>query len=183
MARLVALSPCAGLLPVTAGTVTLTEVDPGPMTSVAPFAGKTAEVGKLLESAFGFGFPAPNLSQDGKGARILWAGRGRALLIGAAPPAGLGDIAALVDQSDGTAVVQLAGAGVVDVLARLVPLDLRPEVFGQGQTARSLVGHMTAQITRTGPDSVEIMVMRSMAATLVHDLTQAMRGVAARAAG
>lgn len=182
MARLIALSPCAGLLPVTAGTVTLTEADPGQMTSVAPLAGKTDEVAKVLEAAFGFAFPAPNMSHSGTGARILWAGRGRALLIGAPPPDGLSGLAALVDQSDGAAVVQIAGAGVRDVLARLVPLDLRPRAFAEGATARSLVGHMTAQITRTGDESFEIMVMRSMAATLVHDLTQAMAGIAARAA-
>lgn len=180
MARLVALSPCAGLLPLTAGSVTLTEVDPGPVWSVAPFAGKSAEVGKVLESALGLPFPAPGTSHFGKGARTLWTGRGRALVIGADLPAGLGALAAVTDQTDAAAVVLMEGAGTEAVLARLVPVDLRPAAFGPGRTARTLVGHMQAQVTRDPAGGIEIMVMRSMAGTLVHDLSRAMAAVAAR---
>jgi len=36
---------------------------------------------------------------------------------------------AVVDQSDGWAALRVTGAGAVDVLARLVPVDLRPQVF------------------------------------------------------
>jgi sarcosine oxidase subunit gamma len=39
---------------------------------------------------------------------------------------------------------------------------------------------MTASITRTGAESFLILVFRSMAATLVHDLKQAMAAVASR---
>jgi len=39
---------------------------------------------------------------------------------------------------------------------------------------------MNMSLTRTGTETVEIMVFRSMAQTAVHELTQAMTGVAAR---
>jgi sarcosine oxidase subunit gamma len=40
---------------------------------------------------------------------------------------------------------------------------------------------MQAQVTRIGPQAFEIIVMRSMGHTLVHEVKQAARMVAARA--
>ncbi|EPX86506.1 Sarcosine oxidase, gamma subunit family [Rubellimicrobium thermophilum DSM 16684] len=40
---------------------------------------------------------------------------------------------------------------------------------------------MAVSLTRIGPDSWEIMAMRSMAATLVEEIAQAMRHMAGRA--
>lgn len=180
MAKLIDLSPAAGLLPLTIGTVALTEDAVGPVTSIAPFAGKTDEVGKVLVDAVGCGFPAPNRAENGKGAQVLWAGRGRALLIGVPAPEGLSGLAAVTDQSDASVWVTVRGARAEAVLARLVPLDLRVAGFPQGATARSFVNHMTAQITRTGAEAFQIACFRSMAATLVHELTEAAQAVAAR---
>lgn len=181
MVSLIELSPCAGLLPLSIGSVTLTEGAAEPMFLIAPFRGRADEVGKLLESAFGLGFPPPGRWENSKGARILWAGRGRALLVGAPPPGGVQGLAAVTDQSDASAVVRIEGRDAAAVLARLVPLDLREPAFGAGATARSLVNHMPAQITRIGDEAFEIMVFRSMAGTLAGELAEAARGVAARA--
>ena len=90
------------------------------------------------------------------------------------------EVAALVDQSDAWAVVRLEGEGAEDVLARLVPVDLRLVSFPMGATARSKIGHMSGSVTRVGEDAFWLMVFRSMAETLVHDLKSAMEAVAAR---
>ena len=76
--------------------------------------------------------------------------------------------------------VQLRGARAVDVLARLVPVDLRAAQFKRGHTVRTDLMHMTASITATGANTFLILVFRSMAQTLVHDLKTAMEGVASR---
>jgi sarcosine oxidase subunit gamma len=102
------------------------------------------------------------------------------ILVGITGDVDLEKHAALTDQSDGWTVVQVQGAGGADVLARLTPLDLRPAVFKRGHTARSDLMHMAASITRTGDDTFMIMVFRSMADTLLHDLQRAMEGVASR---
>jgi len=65
-------------------------------------------------------------------------------------------------------------------LARLTPIDLRKTTFKRGHTARTLIGHMTGSITCVGADAFEVMVMRSMAHTLVHELSQAAENVTAR---
>ena len=76
--------------------------------------------------------------------------------------------------------MRLAGADAADVLARLTPIDLRESQFKRGHTARTELAHMMASITRLGPQSYQIMVFRSLANTLVHDLKTAMKSVAAR---
>jgi heterotetrameric sarcosine oxidase gamma subunit len=179
VANLIARNPCEGLLPVTIGSVTISEVLIDRMASVAPFRGKEAAVSEALKTACGIAFPAPNRTTSKGAVRAVWAGQGRANLIGCDLP-DLSGLAAVTDQGDGVAAVKIEGDGAEAVLARLVPLDLRAASFKRGHTARSLVNHMTASITRLGPKSFEVMVMRSMAQTLVHELTEAAEGVAAR---
>lgn len=177
MVKLIAQTACGGLLPKTIGTVTLTEVDAGQVTLIAPHKGQKKATSDALKASVGIAFPAPNRCV-GTGPRAVWCGKEQALLIGGACPELAG--AACVDHSDAWAIVLLDGADAVAVLARLTPIDLRATVFKRGHTARTLIGHMTGGITRLGPNSFEIMVMRSMAGTLVHDLTQAAENIAAR---
>lgn len=180
MIDLIAKSPCAGLLPLSVGTVTLSEEDAGTMTSLAPYAGRSKDLSVALKAAHGMGFPAPGRTTGKAGARAIWFSQGQAMLMGPAPDASLGRHAALCDQSDAWAIVRLEGKRCVDVLARLVPLDLRPASFKRGHTARTECAHMMASLTKTGENAFQIMVFRSMAKTLVHDLKTAMEGVAAR---
>nr|WP_252734734.1 sarcosine oxidase subunit gamma [Octadecabacter sp. B2R22] len=167
-----------GLLPKTIGAVDLAEVEPASITLIAPYAGQTKAVSAALKDALGVTFPAPNRAV-GTGARAVWCGIGQALLIGANCPDLKG--AACIDQSDAWAIVRIDGVDAAAVLARLTPVDLRNSQFKSGHTARTLVGHMTASITRVGAHSFEVMVMRSMAATLAHELEQAAENMAARA--
>ena len=178
MVRLIENTPCAGLLPVTIGSVTITEVDAGQITLVAPFKGAQKAVSDALKTAVGVGFPAPN-RMLGTGPRMVWCGKEQALLMGTPCP----DLAqaACVDHSDAWAIVCIDGADARAVLARLTPIDLRAATFKRGHTARTLIGHMTGGVTRLGTQSFEVMVMRSMAATLVHELTQAAENIDARA--
>ncbi|MGB4908795.1 MAG: sarcosine oxidase subunit gamma, partial [Tabrizicola sp.] len=97
----------------TLGTVTLAEVEVGPITSVAVLPGGAKAVAKGLKT-LGLAMPEPNSFAEKKGARIVWTGRDQAFLTGVEPPALEG--AALTDQSDGWAALALTGAGAVDVL-------------------------------------------------------------------
>ena len=73
------------------------------------------------------------------------------------------------------------GKDIEAVLARLVPIDFALSQFKPGYTARTLVQHMHAAVTRISGSVFQIIVFRSMAQTLVHDLTRAMTSVDARA--
>jgi heterotetrameric sarcosine oxidase gamma subunit len=175
VARLVAKSPCEGLLPLSAGGVTLTEVRPEAITSVAPLAGQGATVSRALEKAARAAFPAPGRWTGGD-IRIVWTGPDQAMVLG---PRVAPEGAAVTDQSDAWAVMRLEGEGAEAVLARLVPVDVRIGPFPPGHAARTMLHHMTCTLMRVGDRAFEIMVFRSMAATAVHDLATAMRSVAA----
>ena len=177
MAKLIASTACAGLLPKTIGTTTLTEVVAGPITLVAPLDGGRKATSEALKAAIGIAFPNPNRTL-GKGPRAIWCGLEQALIVGIDCP--VLPQAICVDHTDAWAIVRIEGDQVEDVLARLVPVDLRPTVFKRGHTARTLIGHMNGGVTRVGSNAFEIMVMRSMAGTLVHDLESAANGLAAR---
>jgi len=177
--ELKAITACEGLLPLTIGAATLEEIDAGHMTSLSAF-GDVAGLSTALEKAHGLALPKPNRATGKEGGRCIWFGRGEVLLMGPAPDKALAKNAAVVDLSDGWACVELSGAAAVDVLARLVPVDLRDGVFKRGHSVRTQLMHMSASITRVGADRFQILVFRSMAVTLVHDLKQAMAGVASR---
>lgn len=179
MARLIATSPFEGLsLPLAIGGARLSAVDFGPAWSVAPFRGHEAAVSRLLGGAM---LPDPGQALAWGEGRMIWVAPGRFLLTGRPPPEGLSAHASVVEQGDGLAVALLEGSAAQDVLARLVPLDLDAAAFPEGRTARTLLVHMAVSLTRIAPDSWEIMAMRSMAATLVEEIAQAMRHVAGRA--
>jgi heterotetrameric sarcosine oxidase gamma subunit len=169
VADLIAKTPLWGQDPVVLAGVTLAEVDLGQITSVAPYD---------AAAALALGFPAPNTVSAKGDARLVWTGRGQAFLIGAAPSDWSG-LAALTDQSDGWACLSLTGAGAGDVLARLIPLDLR--ALAKGACARSSLGHM-GMILISVSDGFQIMVFRSMAKTAWHEMEAAMKMRAARLA-
>jgi heterotetrameric sarcosine oxidase gamma subunit len=162
----------------TLGAVTLAEVSVGPITSVAVLPGGGKALAKGLKG-LGLAMPEPNSFAEKKGARIVWTGRDQAFLLGVEPPALEG--AAVTDQSDGWVVLAVSGTGAVDVLARLVPLDLRLATFPVGRAVRTQVNHMNAVVLRTGDYAFELMVFRSMARTAWHELDATMHMVAARA--
>lgn len=180
MAELKALTPCDGLLPVSFDGVALSEIAPGRITALMPYPGQEVAMSAALEAVCGVGLPEPGCVTEAEGVRCLWSGRAQALLLGPAPGAELSDHGAVIDQSGGWAVVALEGAAAADVLARLVPVDLRARAFPDGAVARTLCGHLPVLVTRRG-ERIEIMAFRSMAATLVHELADAAEMVDARA--
>lgn len=179
MVELKAISPCDGLLPLRVGRVSVEEVDLGALSSLSP-VGDASRFSAALQEAHGMAVPKPGRMTGKEGARCIWFGRSEVLLAGPVPDVGLAKVAAVVDQSDAWACVEVSGADAVDVLARLVPIDLRAAAFKRGHSARTLVQHMTASITCLGADRFLMLVFRSMAGTLVHDLKGAMEAVASR---
>ena len=178
MANLTAKTAFDGTLPLTHGDVTLTEVDYDAVTWIAPHKGKQAATSKGLEKQIGAGWPEANRTTGSDGKRAVWTGPNQALVLGPV----LKDIkgAAMIDHSSAWAAAALEGPSARDVLARLVPVDLRDDRFAMGHGARTLLGHMNCVLMRTGRERFEVLVFRSMAQTCAHELARAMRMVAAR---
>ncbi|RMF34136.1 MAG: sarcosine oxidase subunit gamma [Alphaproteobacteria bacterium] len=168
-----------GGLPLAHGAARLAEFAPGAILSIMPFRGREEAVG----SALGLDLPADGSSATGPAGRLVWAGRRAWLLFAEVAPEGLAErlsgLAAVTDLSDGYAGLSLSGENARAVLARLCPLDLAGESFADGAAARSLIGHIGVHLIRNG-EAFEILALRSYASSLLHDVTTAMRSVAAQ---
>jgi sarcosine oxidase subunit gamma len=81
----------------------------------------------------------------------------------------LRELAAVTDQTDGYAVVEVRGPRVYDALAKGVTIDLHPSAFGTGDAAVTSIAHMGSIIWQPDPAPVFcIAVFRSMADSLLH---------------
>ncbi len=78
--------------------------------------------------------------------------------------------AALVDQSHGRVRIWVSGRQVEAMLAKGTAVDLDERSFKAGQTALTLVGHISVHLTRIAPDGFEILVLRSFAEDLWTNL-------------
>lgn len=183
MVELAPKTPLSGMTPLEIGASRLSEVELGVLTSLAPFKGQDAALSKSLNAAHGITLPGPGRATGKEGGRAIWFGNRMVLLAGPAPDTDLAAFAALSDQSDAWVSVRLEGADAEAVLARVTPLDLRIGVFRRGHSARTELRHMAASITRLSETAFLILAFRSMSGTLVHDLQEAMCGVAARRRG
>ncbi|MFC3616048.1 sarcosine oxidase subunit gamma [Lutimaribacter marinistellae] len=180
MDKLTAKAACAGLLPLSIGDVTLTEEPQSVLTVLTSRKGRATDAATALEISHGVKWPKPGRANFGSRISAIWFGHDEVLIKGEAPDKHLKKECFLVDQSDAWAVVRMEGDQCEDVLARLVPMDLRPAAFSRGQTARTQLFHISVSITRLPDDAFLILAFRSMAASLVHDLKTAMEAVAAR---
>ena len=169
---LIAKTPADGMLPIAHGGVELAELALGKATSIAPFKGQS----EAVEAALGVKLPKVGRA----GADIFWFSQGQYFALGRDMPAGLERIAAITDQSDAWCALSISGEPAQEVLARLVPIDLRQTSFKRGHCARTQLGHMPLHITRIGNDAFRLLSFRSMAGTMVHEITRAMELFAAR---
>ncbi len=82
----------------------------------------------------------------------------------------LGGAVALVSQTHGRARIEISGVGAARRLTAEVAVDLSPLAFPEGASCNTLCGHIAVHLTRTGPESFEIIVGRSFAGDLWHSL-------------
>jgi sarcosine oxidase subunit gamma len=127
-----------------------------------------------VRAAFGLDLPTtPRRAARGTLA-FVWAGPGHWLAVTAGGDGSsfekllrhdLSNLASISDQSDGCAVVRIAGARVRDALAKGVPVDLNPRAFAAGDAAVTTVGHIGVHLWQLDEaPTYEFAVFRSYAA-------------------
>ena len=85
-----------------------------------------------------------------------------------------------VDLSGNRTVLELTGPNAVDVLYRMVEVDVHPDFFPVGSAILTLVAGSSAALWRTGEDSYWIMPRASFADHTANWLLDAMREFADR---
>lgn len=101
----------------------------------------------------------------GPGRWLVTHERGCKVLVDVLTPA-VGDMASMVDQSDGLAVLRISGLGAREVLCKLFPVDLHERAFEVGAVACTSVAHMATILWRlsdceNGAPVFEIAVYRT----------------------
>jgi methylglutamate dehydrogenase subunit D len=107
--------------------------------------------------------------------RFIWAGPGRWLASTSAQSAAafeatlrheLSGLASVTGQTDGRCVFRVGGPRIREVLATGIPIDIDPRVFGPGDSALTLVGHINVHFWQLDPSpAYEFAVSRSVAAS------------------
>ena len=72
------------------------------------------------------------------------------------------------DQSDTWAMIRVSGKRSRDVLERICPIDLSPEVFSVGDVSRTIMEHIGTTIFRDADDSYVLLTMRSFGRSMLH---------------
>ena len=72
------------------------------------------------------------------------------------------------DQSDTWAMIRVSGVRSRDVLERICPIDLSPEVFPVGGVSRTIMEHIGTIIFRDADDSYVLLTMRSFGRSMLH---------------
>jgi sarcosine oxidase, subunit gamma len=80
--------------------------------------------------------------------------------------------ASIADQGHGRIRIGISGRAVEAVLAKGTAVDLCSASFPVGQSAMTLIGHISALIARTGAESFELLVLRGFAESLWDELIQ-----------
>lgn len=74
--------------------------------------------------------------------------------------------ASFSDQSNGRSLIRISGPRVRDCLAKMLSIDLHPDVFQVGDAAATQMAHMAVNVWRDDDDTFNILVFTSFAESL-----------------
>ncbi|KRE24435.1 hypothetical protein ASE66_04185 [Bosea sp. Root483D1] len=167
------------------GDAPLTIVErPATLVQVNARKGRQAELVAAIAKTLALALPDAGRTATAADMAALWLQPGSWLIEAPAGRRGelpgtlaqtLNGIAAVVDQSHGRCVIEISGAEARAVLARLCRLDLHERAFAAGDSAATLVGHVSCLIHRTGGEApcFRLVVGSTFAEWLLHELTAA----------
>lgn len=163
------------------GDITVSARDTLGLCTLLARKGKTERLASRLRECFGIELPrgarrsvGGEIALVGTAPETWWAIREQAdHAFAASLRATVGDLASVVDQSDGYAVLRLSGARVANMLGELVSIDLHPRVFNIGHVATTVIAHIGVTLWRLTDDArghpvFEIVMFRSLARSFWH---------------
>jgi sarcosine oxidase subunit gamma len=138
--------------------------------------GRSEMLATAVRAAFGCDLPTTPRRVTGRGVAFVWAGPSRWLaVLDAAPPsaeallATCRDHAALVEQSDASALVRISGPQTRATLAKGLPIDLDERAFRPDDAAVSVAAHIPIHLWQVDDTpTYEICVPRSLAGSFWH---------------
>ena len=160
--------------------VTIAELTNLRLFSVAVLKGQGEAFAAAVSSAIGLALPSGPVCVSAKGVTLIGAGPGQWLLVcdevaASACESLLRDtagMAAIVEQTDGRAIVAVGGPKARDALAKGISIDLHPQAFPAGSAAVTSAAFIGLTLWRPGEENVfYIAVARSYAGSFWNWLT------------
>ena len=147
-------------------------LDRMPLATIVARPGREALLSSQLQERLGCAPPASGGATIGVDGTLVWSAPNQWLAVGfdgpkvAALPAALEGIAAVTDQTDSRALLDISGPASRTMLAKGFAIDLHPSVFASGSAAVTKVAHLSVQIWQTDETQrYRISVPRSSAGT------------------
>ena len=81
------------------------------------------------------------------------------------------------DQSDTWSMIRVSGERSLEVLERICPIDLDPNIFTLGSVSRTVMEHIGTIIFRDGDDSYVLLTMRSFSRSMLHAIEVSVKNV------
>jgi methylglutamate dehydrogenase subunit D len=152
------------------------------LTQVAAFAGRLADLDRVLTPLLGAALPLRvGDAMPANGRRLLKTGPEQFWILGAEGNDLAANLEKAVDPAKGAltalshsrSCIVIEGEASRELLAKGVPIDFRPEVFRVGQFALTGLHHTPILVLREGEDRYEIFVLRSFALAIWEWLADA----------
>lgn len=180
---LVAQSAFAGWAPRNTTAVAFGVRDDLTIASLAAAKGQTEALSAAIRTAYGIELPTTPERVASKDIAFIWSGPDQWIAIAdrhnnrdlesELKPL-LTGLAAVVDHSDGRAVVRVSGPRARDVLAKGIPIDLHSRVFKSNSVAITHAGHIGVTLWQIDDNpTYELALARSFADSFTHWLDHA----------
>ncbi|WP_294606862.1 sarcosine oxidase subunit gamma [uncultured Roseovarius sp.] len=182
---LTSAAPLAGTDISVAGTRLMAPADLA-IVSVALPLGEEKPAGKAIRAAYGVALPEVGKSSLAKDdSRLVRLGSDLAFVIFVHPTpdaervvaARLKGAAYTTDQTDVWVALDLSGPSARRALERICPIDLHPDVFAIGDSARTMMEHLGTLIIRTGDDSYRLLSGSSSAGSFLHAIETSLANI------
>ncbi len=144
----------------------------------------SSSIHAVVKMATGFTCPGPRAAEVNGEYGVAWMSPDELLLMLPASDlrsilsrledAVAGDHALIADVTGARAIFQIAGPHARDVLAKLVPVDLSPAVFGPGMARRTRMAQAAAAFWMNG-EAIELVCFSSVADYAFELLSNAAR--------
>lgn len=158
--------------------VTLHEVTSCALAELTAFKGQKDALTVAIMTAFDVSLPSANKTASKDGVTFVSVGPGKWLVTGEGPAEhdlvarlekAAGSLAAVVDQSDARALVEISGDKARAALAKGVMVDLDPLAFKTGDAAASFAVQFWITLWQTSDAPIyRLAVFRSMGRDLLH---------------
>ena len=158
--------------------VTLREVTGCALAELTALKGQKEVLATVIVTSFGIALPSANKSASKDGVTFVSVGPGKWLVTGEGHAEqdlveklekATGSLAAVVDQSDARALVEISGDKARTALTKGVMIDLDPVAFSTGDAATSFAVQFWITLWQThNAPTYRLAVFRSMGRDLLH---------------